>query len=124
MSITGVRGFNYNVSNMDESLHFYRDILGLSLESAADSMVVVKAGHTRISLNEKNAPIHRIPFDESGHHAGGTLSLQVVGMHHLVKKLKENGVRFLTDVEQTPWGDMAAFEDPDGNILRLYEVKV
>ncbi|KAI8844816.1 Glyoxalase/Bleomycin resistance protein/Dihydroxybiphenyl dioxygenase [Chytridium lagenaria] len=124
MSITGVRAIHYNVTNMPSSIHFYRDLLGLVLESAEDGFTVVRAGNSRIGLNEKPSPIPSIPFDANGAHCGGTLSLQVVGMERLVENLRRHDVRFLTDVERNAWGDMVVFQDPDGNILKLFEVKI
>ncbi|KAJ3113908.1 hypothetical protein HDU96_002785 [Phlyctochytrium bullatum] len=121
MSIVGAAAL-FNVSDMGTALTFYRDLLGLALETAQDGHTVVRAGSTRIGLNETNMPIPSVAYDESGLAAGGTLSLQVVGIHQLVSRLKANGVKFLSDIDRNSWGNMAVFQDPDGNILKLYEV--
>jgi hypothetical protein len=34
-----------------------------------------------------------------------------------VRDLKKKGMKFATDYTKTVWGEMARFEDPDGNIV-------
>ncbi|KAJ3106059.1 hypothetical protein HDU97_007062 [Phlyctochytrium planicorne] len=123
MSIIGVRDVKFNISDMNASIRFYRDLLGLCLVEMHDGHSIVQAGNTRIDLTEKQSPIPSISHDGGVAESGGTLSFQVVGIQELVKKLRDNEVSFITDIENNNRGKVAAFQDPDGNILRLYEVK-
>jgi predicted enzyme related to lactoylglutathione lyase len=37
------------------------------------------------------------------------------------EELKSRGVGFVSDVLEFPWGYVAQFQDPDGNLLQLRE---
>jgi len=38
-----------------------------------------------------------------------------------VRRLQGAGVEFVGGISEHPWGRIAAFHDPDGNSLELYE---
>jgi predicted enzyme related to lactoylglutathione lyase len=40
-----------------------------------------------------------------------------------VEELKSRGVEFVSDVLEFPWGIVAQFPDPDGNVLQLREAR-
>jgi predicted enzyme related to lactoylglutathione lyase len=40
-----------------------------------------------------------------------------------VEALKSRGVEFVSDVLEFPWGYIAQFRDPDGNVLQLREAR-
>ena len=47
------------------------------------------------------------------------LALTVTDFPAVYARLKEKGVRFLTDAQTTNGNSLAFFTDPDGNILHL-----
>ena len=38
-----------------------------------------------------------------------------------VEDFKSRGVKFVSDVLEFPWGSVAQFQDPDGNLLQIRE---
>ena len=42
----------------------------------------------------------------------------------MVQDFKSRGVVFVSDVLEFPWGSVAQFQDPDGNLLQIREGRV
>jgi predicted enzyme related to lactoylglutathione lyase len=49
------------------------------------------------------------------------VTIEVDDCREAVEALKSRGVHFVTEVLEFPWGYVAQFEDPDGNLLQLRE---
>jgi predicted enzyme related to lactoylglutathione lyase len=102
------------VTDMDRSLEFYADTLGLDIEHQEDDWSMVVAGAVRVGLNAR----------EDAHHGegGGVIAFAVSDdIEEAVSELASAGVEIAGDVTEHPWGKVATFLDPDGNELQLYE---
>ena len=100
------------VSDMDASVAFYRDSLGLDVIEHGGDWSEVTAGDQRIGLNAKESP--------SGE-GGSIIAFSVDGtIDETVEQLKGRGVGFTGEISDHPWGRIATFADPDGNDLQLY----
>jgi lactoylglutathione lyase len=101
------------VSDLDRSIAFYREMLGLSLVSHdlvarfdIDGVLfeLVPGPHDRFNSGEGNA----------------RLCLQVQDISKAVRQLRERGVD-ASDVKAEPGGLLTFFHDPDGNELCLWQ---
>ncbi len=104
------------VRNLDRSLRFFRDVVGLHLHAvdAENGYVSFDAGAVRMGLAEVGDPSSELV----GRQTGFSFSVQNLALTH--EDLAGRGVRFLMEPTAQPWGTlMASFEDPDGNVFFL-----
>jgi len=112
----------YEVSDMDRSIDFYRDTLGLELELfiADIQWAEFKADPTALALfNPKNFRTEA-PEPKTG---GASIYLAVEDVNAAVEELKEKGVSIVYDPVETSVCWMSAVLDPDGNIVGLHQRK-
>ena len=115
------------VSEVDASLAFYRDLLGLEVEATYDdpTYATLTAAGARISLAEQG---HRAddrpgvemtaPADPS--RANVVLVLEVSDARAAHEALSAEGVRFLAERYEPPWGGCRFFcVDPDGYLVEI-----
>ncbi len=111
-------------SNLERSIQFYRDTLGLRLIAKFDpsGLAFIDMDGVRL-LFEENAP-------------QATLYMRVDEIHAACQSLQEKGIVFVSEPHKIhrdddglfgPAGEeewMAFFHDPDGNLLALVERKL
>ena len=103
------------VSDMDRSLEFYGDTLGLDIEQQDDDWSMVVAGAVRIGLNGRES-------ETSGGEGGAVIAFAASDdIEEAVEELSAAGVEIAGGISEHPWGKVATFLDPDGNELQLYE---
>jgi predicted enzyme related to lactoylglutathione lyase len=112
------------VTDQDRALDFYTTVLGL--EQRVDNptpdgprflTVGVKAQDFQLVLwpgtPGQGEPVQgRIP---------AAVTIEVEDCRKAVETLESRGVEFDAGVLEYPWGDVAPFQDPDGNRLQLRE---
>jgi predicted enzyme related to lactoylglutathione lyase len=67
------------------------------------------------------AKIPHVPRDAHGAHAGATLTLRVSDIRAAVAHLEASGAKVLGPISDDPWGSLVAFEDSEGNVLKLMQ---
>ncbi len=103
------------VSDLARSMAFYREVLGLPLVMQAEGEARFTLGTVSLWLREQPALSERRP-------AWGALLLPVLeGLEQRMQGLIARGVAFSAPPEATPLGRVAAFHDPDGHMLCLWE---
>jgi predicted enzyme related to lactoylglutathione lyase len=103
------------VTDVGRAVGFYRETLGLEVLDQQDDWAEVEANGLRIGLNGTES-------ETPGGEGGAVIAFQPEeGLDETVEALKGQGVEFAGDVSEHPWGRIAAFHDPDGNSLQLYE---
>lgn len=101
------------VSDIDRSITFYRDRLGLTEIRREDDWAQLDANGLHIGLNAKESP---------NGHGGAVIAFQPENeLESAVRKLRDGGVDIAGGISEHPWGRVATFKDPDGNDLQLYE---
>jgi predicted enzyme related to lactoylglutathione lyase len=102
------------VRDLERSVAFYRDALGLSLRSRhEDTWAEFDAGGIRIGLH--GARDHDVS-------RGGTAVFRVEDLDLAKASLEERGVVFDGHVGEVPGtARYASFADPDGNAMQLIE---
>lgn len=106
---------HYSITQMDRSVDFYQNILGLKLLFKMDEWTEFSVGGQRLA-------IHKVDSVAQPKDAGGAIvSLEVKQIINTIAYLKERGVRFVQEMQEFPFGKMAVFFDPDNNMVGLYE---
>jgi catechol 2,3-dioxygenase-like lactoylglutathione lyase family enzyme len=117
--ITHLRVLSVPVKDQEKAKKFYTEVLGF--ECTTDSSwgegmrwieVAPKGSQTAFSL------VTWFPNMQPGGIAGMVLVSDKLEQDHTL--LREKGVK-IADIEATPWGHFAHFEDPDGNAWELYQ---
>jgi lactoylglutathione lyase len=109
--IKNVHHILLTVKDLDASLHFYRDLLGLTLDQQYKTFAMLRAGNFGIYLSTKPWP-----FDKSAAEKGAGIfpHFEVDDMTALVARLKSSGVTILQEPKSYSWGKECFALDPDG----------
>lgn len=121
--ITGYKDFYYNVTNMNRAIQFYTDALGMKKTYGHEHWTTMTIGNLNLGLHL--AAGNSIPLtsrDSHGQNNGGTVTLQSDNVSEDRKKIEQAGGKILGETDQD-WGHMLAFEDLDGNVLKLMNPK-
>lgn len=121
--ILGLQDIYYYVTDMRRALSFYRDVVGLRLVSESEQWSAFDLGGARFGLHAAGPGGVRSSPDKSGIYAGATVTLKAKGVRSEVERLQRAGVKFLETATDEPFGTIAAFVDPDGNVVKLMEPK-
>jgi lactoylglutathione lyase len=116
--ITGLYSVAIFVNDMDRAVVFYRDHLGLPLISRGSFGAEFLDGGTRIGVHPA---VHADAKALVGRHTG--LTFQAEDLLDYCERLHQAGVTFRNEPTQQSWGIMAMIEDPDGNVMALWENK-
>ncbi|HEX6277600.1 MAG TPA: VOC family protein [Polyangiaceae bacterium] len=110
------------VRNQDEALAFYTQVLGF--EKVVDNptpngprfLTVGVAGQDFQLVLWPGTPGQGAPVFGR---VSAAYTVEVSDCRRTFETLKSRGVPFETDVLEYPWGSVAVFRDPDGNVLQL-----
>jgi catechol 2,3-dioxygenase-like lactoylglutathione lyase family enzyme len=115
------------VSDVERSLAFYRDTLGLEVAAVYEDppYATLTAAGARISLAEQghtaeDRPGVTMTAPEDPSRANVLLVLEVEDARAVHRALQAEGVRFLADPYEPPWGGCRFFcLDPDGYLVEI-----
>jgi predicted enzyme related to lactoylglutathione lyase len=110
---------NIFVRNLETSVAFYRDILGLVPDrtDTGHGYASFRAGAVQLGL----ASVAGEQAALAGGHTGVGFSVGNLELEHA--RLTALGVRFPMPPTEQPWGGfMALFTDPDGNVFYLDQI--
>jgi SAM-dependent methyltransferase len=120
--IEGVQDVYYNVRDLERALGFYQDVLGLPVLSQDRHFAALDAGGVRLGLHWSGGEVvPHVARDGHGAYAGGTLTLKVADIQRAADRLASSGVKLLGPIAKHRWGSLVPFEDPDGNVLKLFQ---
>lgn len=141
--ISGVRHTGIVVSELDSSLHFYRDILGFkvikkmeesgSYINSITGLENVRVTTVKLAASDGNL-IELLFFSSPENRVETPLSINQVGLTHLAlttndldyayNELKKIGVVFKSSPQLSPdkYAKVAFCYDPDKNLIELVEV--
>jgi len=119
MNVYGIDFVMYEVSDLNLSVKFYQEVLGLDLTWKEDSFQWAEFNlqQTTLALYAPRNMEHRDP------NLSGTLFLAVDNVHESLLELKGKGVTVLFGPIDTPVCEMGAVLDPDGNRVGLHHRK-
>ena len=104
------------VRNLDRAVEFYQDTLGLVVGAKGSFGAEFEAQGIRIGVHPAN---HEAARAMVGRETG--LTFQVDGLLHVCGDLHAKGVTFRQEPTQMSFGIMAMIEDPDGNVMALWQ---
>lgn len=102
------------VKDTDRAIQFYRDTLGFEILETFPDGALFKAGGIQLG-------IHREEGDRKSHPGGTSIIFHTTDIKKVYETLQSRGVRFLTQIEQEPYGQIASFRDPDGYLLEVWQ---
>jgi catechol 2,3-dioxygenase-like lactoylglutathione lyase family enzyme len=109
--IKNVHHILLTVKDLDTSIRFYRDVLGLTLDQQYKTFAMLRAGEFGVYLSTKPWS-----FDKQSPEKGAGIfpHFEVDNMAALVSRLKNNGVKMLQEPKAYSWGKECFALDPDG----------
>lgn len=103
------------VNDLNASITFYRDVLGIPLDYAAPGWVQFKSRGAALVLHPKLE--HQI----DGHDARVHITFRIDDLSAVYASLSSRAVRFAAPPATTGFGKHATLFDPDGNAIDLIE---
>ncbi len=108
------------VKDFDKSLAFYRDVLGLEVNSTEGKFADFKLEGTSLAIFERDAATSMFSKENMGQGGGVILAFQVEDVQKICDELKSKGVEIFEGPKTTEWGQTVAyFKDPDENIWEI-----
>lgn len=115
--IEGLAGVIIWTDDLERLLIFYRDTLGLPLQSLQPAFAAFALGDVRFSIG-----VHSQVSGPSRDPHRVMVNLAVSDIHGVHIELAARGVQFIRDPEREHWGGwVATLRDPDGNLLQLLQ---
>ncbi len=114
--LSGITAIMLGVRNLDQSVAFYQEKLGLKLlMKESDALALLAAGAVRLGLSTRHVRLAPQP-------AGATeVVFQVGNVRPAYEDLKQRGIAFLSEPRQVTATEWAAhFRDPDGHLLSVF----
>ncbi|MBQ6811432.1 MAG: VOC family protein [Firmicutes bacterium] len=108
-----------HVSDIENSLAFYRDILGMEVVSAVDGPATIRFMKTDNDLLLELIRIEGETVETPG--KGISFGLETENIPSLVTKLKENGIPVSDPMSPNPMFRFYFLQDPDGYNIQLVE---
>jgi catechol 2,3-dioxygenase-like lactoylglutathione lyase family enzyme len=118
--IKRIRNITFAVSNLKETIHFYESILGLRKTAEWTNYATFDAGGFDLAFEPEGKRGAKV-----GHEEGmPSVFMEVDDVDEVYRKLKEKGVKFVTEPKDQYWGGRtAAFLDPDEYVFILTHLK-
>lgn len=108
------------VENYEKSLSFYKDILGLEINSQDTKYTDFKLGETLLAIFQKEEASVMFPKSHMNMGGGVVIAFPTDDINKTCNELKQKGVDIFEGPKTTPWGQKVAyFKDPDNNILEI-----
>ena len=114
----------YLVGDVERSVAFYTDNLGFKLEQGmAPAFARLSRGDLTLWLAGPSSSAARPMPDGRRPEPGGwnRLVLELGDIETRVDEMKSRGLRFRNEVVKGPGGKQILLEDPDGNVVELFE---
>jgi lactoylglutathione lyase len=105
------------VSNMEKSIRFYKDTLGLPVKTKSKDWTEFFDNNTVLALH----PVKKKSNLKTG--PGILVGFEVSDLDSTVKWLKEKKVKFFKKPKEEPFGKHAIIQDPDGHLISIAEIK-
>ena len=105
------------VKDMNRSVAFYRDVVGLKPEMHMPDWSSLSAGNITLGLHPES------PHAKVAPTLGCTFGFEVSDIQKLARELKAKGVPFVMEPQHEGFGWLAIFSDPDGYPVQLVQLE-
>ena len=116
MKVLGIDYTFFAVSDMQKSIAFYRDLLGIPL-----ARLILEDTWAEFEINPGTLILGH--GDSFTHPGGGMVALAVDDGKVAMEELKQAGISVYWPFEETPVCYLAIVEDPDGNRIIIHQRK-
>lgn len=106
------------VKNMDRSVAFYRDVLGLKPKFQKPEYSELDAGNISVGLHAQSDHLKVHPTESA------QFGFYVDDIQKVVSELKSKGVHILMSPKKEDFGTLSVFTDPDGYHIQLCQMAV
>jgi predicted enzyme related to lactoylglutathione lyase len=104
------------VKDMDRSVAFYRDVLGLKVTFQSPGWTALDAGNVNVGLHSESEHLKVHPTESA------QCGFYVDDIQKTVADLKAKAVHVLMPPRKEDFGWLAVFQDPDGYHLQLCQM--
>jgi len=114
----------YMVSDVEQAIAFYTDLLGFEvLSSAAPAFADVQRDNLRLLLSGPASSAGRAMPDGETPGPGGWNRIHFIvdDLEAEVDRLRTKGATFRNDIRRGPGGKQILLLDPSGNVVELFE---
>ena len=118
MNIKKVGNVILAVSDIDKSLAFYHEIIGLPIKNQRRSWVDLGTSGALLSLHPASLTAEHVGSSIDN---GITIGFLVGDVQSAIDELKEKGVKIHRDIVEKEAGKNAVISDPDGYLISLFE---
>ena len=106
----------FTVSDLGRAIWFYEEVLGLQKKYEFQDYAGFDCGGVEIGLKTWGGL-------EKPRKGEPCVNFLVEDVDEAYKTLRQRGVTFLKEPDDTPWGGrIALFTDPDGNLLQITQI--
>lgn len=111
------------VNNFEETIHFYRDILGLPVKMQQGTYVEFDTGATILSINTRDSVREEIGLDVPNVLSDAQtfeIGFVVDDVQATIETLRTQEVTVVKEPVVKPWGQTVAYvADPDGHYIEI-----
>jgi lactoylglutathione lyase len=105
------------VSNMEKSIKFYSETLGLPIKTKSKDWTEFFNNDTVLALHPASK---KKSMPKTG--SGTLVGFEVIDLDSTVKKLKEKRVKFFKRPKEEPFGKHTIVQDPDGHLISIAQI--
>ena len=118
MNIKKVGNVILAVGDIDKSLAFYHELIGLPIKNQRRSWVDLGTSGALLSLHPASLTAEHVGSSIDN---GITIGFLVGDVQSAIDELKEKGVKVHRDIVEKDAGKNAVISDPDGYLISLFE---
>lgn len=111
------------VSDIERSIKFYNDILGLPIKTKSPDWVEFFNRETTLAIHPIKKGRGKSVRSEIKIGMATLVGFMVSDLEATAKILKDNHVEFFKEPKNEPFGKHAIVKDPDGHLISIAEIK-
>ena len=107
------------VADLNRSIEFYRDVLGMHLKQESEDWVEFSKGSSTVLALH---PVRKSSRKKTQKRAGILVGFNVSDLDDVCRDLQNKKVKFYKKATEEAFGKHAIIEDPDGHLISLVEL--